>query len=172
MNADINLINKKTSYDSKSEKAKKLKNISYILLISVAFLSLVSFLIDYSFSAGYVIKQENKLIESMSSYKELGTQVFLLNDRLSHLNQLIAGRKSFNSKTKEIFKEKPESIIINKYDIGDGGAAMDLTSSSVSDINDFINQLLAKTDSKVLSSVMLDSFSADSSGYSARIMAN
>ena len=73
----------------------KLKNISYILLISVAFLSLVSFLIDYRFSAGYVIKQENKLIESMSSYKKLGTQVFLLNDRLSHLNQLIVSRKSF-----------------------------------------------------------------------------
>lgn len=172
MSNSINLIEKKTEKNARSELIKRTKKISFFIVFSVGLLSIVSFLLSYRFSIGYVRTQEDKLIKKMTAFEQIGSKVFLLNSRLTDISFLLSSRKKINITSESIINLKPENLIFSKYQIDSGGVQIEASSPNLSDINDFLNSLLSLSKQKKISSVVINSLGANLSGYSVQILIN
>lgn len=172
MSNSINLIEKQTGKDVHSELIERIKKASFILVFSVGLLSIISFLLSYRFSIGYVRTQEDKLIKKMISFEQISSKVFLLNSRLSDISFLLSSRKKYHVISEAIINAKPENLIITKYQIDSGGAQIEATSQSLPDVNDFLNSLLSLTEKKKISSILISSLGVDASGYSVQLLIN
>src|SRR3989344_7852835 len=111
MSIDINLASK-TSESSKDALLRKTKTISFIILFAVGLLSLVLFLVNLRFSANYVKREQNKLIEDLSAYDETASRIFLLNQRLSNISSILSLRKKHHEKADKIVEKIPSSVAI------------------------------------------------------------
>lgn len=172
MSNSINLIQKQTETNSKEVLSEKIKKISFGVLISVGLLSIVLFLLSYRFSIGYVRSQEDKLMRKMGAYEQLGSKVFLLNSRLGDISFLISSRLKINKTSDAIIGVTPANLRLVKYDMNAKGIEIQAESQALSDINDFLNSLLALNANKVFSSVKIDSLSANASGYQLHVFLN
>lgn len=172
MSNSINLIEKQTGKNDRVELAEKLKRISLILLLSVGLFSIVIFLLSYRFSIGYVRAQEDKLTKKMTSYDQLGSKMFLLNSRLTDVSFLLSSRKKYNKVSEEIIKVAPDGLKITRYQIDSGGIQVDASSANLADLNNFLNSLLSLSQNKTISSILIRSLGANSTGYSAQLLIN
>lgn len=171
MSTEINLISKPTE-GSKNARLRKIRTISFITLFTVGFFSLILFFIDYRFSASYVRGQQNKLIADLSQYDETASRIFLLNQRLSDISELLSQRKKHHEKAEKIVEKLPTSVAISEFQIDESGVVMSVSSTSLLELNNFLNDILSLSKSKVLGVVILDRLSTGTSGYTMRIKTN
>lgn len=172
MSIDINLVNKQTSEGSRDIRLKKIKIISFAVLIIVASLSVILFLINLRFSVNYVQNQQNRIIQELSAYDKTTSKLFVLNQRLSDINSIKKERKQYQEKTDLLFKKIPGGVKIQDYTIDESGASMNLTSASLLDLDTFLNYLLGLSKSKKINSIVLDQLSSAENGYSMKIIIN
>lgn len=172
MSSDINLIINRTSESVNSARIKKIKNFSFILLFFVGFLSLLFFLINFRYSVNYVKKQEADLIKSLSVYDATAAKILLLNSRLGDISTLLDQRKKYNVVTQAVLKGKNSSMNLDEYRMDSAGISMEVSSTSLKALNDFINHLLSLTSSNTITSVTLENLSQVSQGYEMSIIAN
>ena len=170
MSIDINLASK-TSESSKDALLRKTKTISFIILFAVGLLSLVLFLVNLRFSANYVKREQNKLIEDLSAYDETASRIFLLNQRLSNISSILSLRKKHHEKADKIVEKIPSSVAIEEFQIDDSGIIMEVNSSSLLELNNFLNGMLSLSKSKVFSTVVLDGLSYSDSEFIMKIKA-
>lgn len=171
MSTEINLISKPTE-GSKNARLRKIKTISFITLFAVGFFSLILFFIDYRFSASYVRGQQNKLIADLSEYDETASKIFLLNQRLTDISELLSQRKKHHEKAEKIVEKLPTSVAISEFQIDESGVVMSVSSASLLELNNYLNHILSLSKSKVLGAVILDRLSTGTFGYTMRIRAN
>lgn len=155
MSIDINLASK-TFDNPKNTRLRKIKTISFIALFGVAFLSLIFFLINIRFSANYVRNEQNKIIEGLSPHEETASKIFILNKRLSDLSEILSTRKKYHEKADKIVEKIPQSVAISEFSIDESGIAIEVNSNSLLELNNFLNNMLALSDSKVISGVFFD----------------
>lgn len=172
MSIDINLVNKKTSESAKDLKLKKIKSISFAILIFVAVFSVLLFLINLRFSVNYVKGQQNKIIAALSAYDETTSKIFVLHQRVEDLSNIVSARKKHHEKTELIFNTLPSGISIDEYKINDGGVSLGVSSSSLLDLDTFLNYLLDLSSSKKLTTINLTELSSVSEGYSMKLILN
>ena len=153
MSIDINLVNKKTSESVKDLRLKKVKTISFAVLIAVAVSSVLLFLINLRFSVNYVKGQQNKIIEALSAYDETTSKIFILHQRVEDLSTIISERKKYHDKTELIFKNFPTGISIEEYEIDESGVILGVSSNSLLELDTFLNYLLDLTKTKKITSV-------------------
>ena len=170
MSIDINLISK-TSEGSKELGLRKIKTISFITLFVVGFSSLVFFLINFRFSANYVKKEQNELIADLSAYDETASKIFLLNQRLSDISEILSQRKKHHETASKIIEKVPASVATAEFQIDDSGITMEVSSSSLLELNNFLNGMLSLSKGKELGSVVLDGLSSGTSEYTMKIKA-
>lgn len=170
MSIDINLISK-ASEGSKDAKLRKIKTISFIILFVLGFSSLVLFLINYRFSANYVKNQQNELVADLAVHDETASKIFLLNQRLSDISQILANRKKHHEKADKIILKIPQNVVVQEFQINDSGITMEVNSSSLLELNNFLNDILSLSKSKTLGGVVLEGLSSGISGYTMRIKA-
>ncbi|MBI2621568.1 MAG: hypothetical protein HYW63_02875 [Candidatus Levybacteria bacterium] len=170
MSIDINLINK-ASEGLKENRLKKIRTISFSALFLVGFLSVVFFLIDYRFSANYAKKQQAEIISALSEYDETATKIFLLNQRLSDISQILSDRKKHHERAGKIIEKIPTSLAISEFQIDEAGISLEVSSSSLLDLNNFLNEILALSEAKVISNVVLDALSSSGSEFRMKIKA-
>lgn len=171
MSIDINLISKRTFEDSRENRVTKLKNYSFVLLFFVGFLSLVVFLINYRFSVNYVRSQQENLIKKLSIYDNTAAKIVFLNLRLADISTITTQRNKFNKTSSSIFEGNLASINLRDYTIDESGISMEISSSSLNTLNDFLNHLLKLTKTKEFSSVSLESLSTENSEYIMKVSA-
>ncbi len=172
MSIDINLVNKKTSESLKDLKLKKVKTISFTILIVIAISSIVLFLINLRFSVNYVKGQQVKIVEGLAAYDETTSKIFILNQRVADLSNIISERKKYHDKTDLIFKDFPDGIAIDEYEIDDGGISLGVSSTSLLELDTFLNYLLDLTKSKKLTSIRMTGLSSVEKGYSMKLSLN
>lgn len=173
MSIDINLVSKKTSDSVKDLKLKKIKTISFTILIVVAIASILLFLINLRFSVNYVKGQQNKIIESLSAYDETTSKIFIFHQRVEDLSLIISERKKYHDKTELIFNDFPDSITIDEYKIDESGVSLGVSSNSLFELDAFLNYLLDLTKSKKLTSIRMTGLSSvDDAGYSMKLTLN
>ena len=172
MSIDINLVNKITSEGSKDVRIKKIRSLSFGLLFFVGFLSLIIFLVNFRFSVNYVKKQQNDLIADLSVYDKTTAKILLLNARLENIGSILNQRKKYNETADLIVKGTTPSITIQDFQINDSGISMQISSSSLLELNDFLNYILSLSKSKTITSVTLESLTSQPSGYLMSVKAN
>lgn len=165
MSANINLISRTSLEDSKTSRQKKLKNYSFILLFLIGFASLLIFLINYRFSVNYVRKQQQDLIKKISIYDETALKVILLNSRLSEISQVLSDRPKNTGLVREIVKGQTGSLVMDEFSLDTNGITIKLSSRSLLSLNEFLNNLLKLIQSKLISSININSFSYDGTSY-------
>jgi hypothetical protein len=167
MSININLVDKKSPEESRLEKIKRLKGLSFGLLFLTAFLAILIFGIDYRFSASYVQKQQADLLNEISSYGDTSGKIFIVNNKLSEISQIIASRKKYGEVTKELLAAENSNVTIEEFLYDDNGMTMTVSSDSLEQIDNFLNYTLELADKKVVSGVMLKSLTIDSGKYVA-----
>lgn len=172
MSIDINLINKITSEGSRDIRLKKVRIISYSLLMLVVSFSIILFLFDLRFSANYVIGQQNKLTQEFTSQNKLIAKIFILNGRISSLSSIISQRKLYHEKTDLVFKNITDRITAASYKIDEKGISIELNSTSLLDLNNYLNYLLGLVKTKKLNSITLEALSSDKNGFSMLLVIN
>lgn len=173
MSSNINLINNRSTEDSKNARIKKIKNFSFIFLFSVGFLSLLIFLINYRFSVSYVVKQEESLIKSLSVYDDTAAKILLLNSRLDNISTILSTRKKYNEASAVILKDTTKLVSFDSYQEDSSGISIVVSSKSLKSLNDFTNHLLKISSTlKLISTISLDSLDIQQSKYIMVIKAN
>ena len=165
MSVNINLISSTDNEDPRKKRLRKLKNFSFILLFLVGFMSLMVFLINYRFSVNYVRVQQADLIKKISIYDNTALKIVLLNSRLNDISTLIDDRPKYNKIAAEIAKGLGSSINVKEIKIEDSGISISVSSPSLLSLNEFLNNIFRVKESKLITSVNLESLSIESSAY-------
>ena len=170
MSIEINLINK-TSEGSKDVRLRKIKTFSFITLFIVGFLSIILFLINYRFSANYVKREQDKLIANLSEFDEIASKIFLLDQRLSDISDILSSRKKYHETADKIIEKVPDSVAITEFQIDEAGILIEVGSSSLLELNNFLNGMLTLSNSKVINGVVLDSLTSSGFEFSMKVKA-
>lgn len=165
MSTNINLADKKNPEDSRKDKAKKLKGISFAILLTTAFLAVVIFALDYRFSASYVRKQQADLLNELTPYADKSAKIFIVNSKLTDISQILSNRKKYNETVDQIVRSNSGGAVIEDFKIDDTGIEMTVSSSSLEPIDQFLNSLLELADKKTVSSITLKSLSLEAGSY-------
>ena len=172
MSSSINLISEERGGGSKEERVKKLKNLSYFLLLIVGFLAILVFLLNYRFSANAIRGEQEKLLTELSSYDESAVKIYLLNRRVTDTSNIINNRKKYNKIIAEITNDLTPTIIIGEFEIENSQIKISASSTSLEGLNDFLNHMLTLSSSQVISNVSLETLSLGGSLYNMSIKAS
>ena len=165
MSVNINLVDKRNPDEDRLEKARKLKGISFGVLILTAFLAILIFALDYRFSASYVQKQEADLLKDLAPYSDKSAKIFIINSKLTDISTLLNKRKQYAALASEIAAGNTGSASIDRFLINDSGITISISSTSLEPIDQFINYTLDLVNKKKISNVTLKNLSFDSSKY-------
>lgn len=172
MSSNINLIDKRSVEDSKKSRLKKLRNFSFALLFFVGLLSLIVFLLNYRFSVSYIRKQQEDVIKKITIYDETAVKIILLNSRLSEISKVLNGRSKYNEKMSKILDGVKGATTIDEFEVNKNEILITASSTSLSSIDIFLNNLLKMVNSKLLSNVSLEEISEDGAKFSVKIRAS
>lgn len=172
MSSNINLIDKRSVEDSKKTRLKKLKNFSFALLFFVGLLSLIVFLLNYRFSVRYVRKQQEDIIKKITIYDETAVKIILLNSRLSDVSKVLNRRSKYNEKMSKILDGVKGATTIDGFEVNENEVSITASSTSLSSLDDFLNNLLKMVDLKLFSNVILEEISEDGARFSVKIRAS
>lgn len=164
MSVNINLVDKRTPKDSRTEKIKKIKNTSFAILAITAFLAIVIFALDYRFSASYVQKQQADLLNELSKYDETSAKIFIVNSKLTNISKLLNERKKFNTTTSRV-AGAASAITVEEYLIDENGINLIISANSLSTLDNFLNSLLSLLGEGVLKGVRMENLTFDSTNY-------
>lgn len=155
MSININLVGQKDPRDSKAEKVRKIKGISFAILFLTAFLAILIFGIDYRFSASYVQKQQANLLSELDNYKDESAKIFIVNSKLSELSKILAQRKKYDNVITQIYNANIDGASIDELVLDEAGISIIVSSNSIESIDKFINSLLELNKQQVINGVAL-----------------
>ncbi len=172
MSSSINLISHEKNIDSKEIRAAKLKKFSYLLLLVIGFLAIVVFLLNFRFSANAIRKEQERLLEELAVYDEPAAKMYVIDKRITDTSRIIKERKNYSAVIKDISKGLTGTVIIDTFKIENSQISINVSSTSLLDLNDFLNHLLLLSDKKTLSGVSIEELTLESTLYRLRVEAN
>ena len=171
MYADINLVIKKDK-SPRNKRVKTLRKISFGILFIVAFLSIIIFLFNLRFSISSIKKQQQSAIQNLSTYDQTAIKIFLLNSRLNDISSILNSRVDNNQTLRKITSDVKSSTTIKDFSVNKNVFSMTLSSASLLDLNDFLNQILSLSSSGEVSSVSLKELQINESNYIMKLEMN
>jgi hypothetical protein len=165
MSVNINLVARKNPDESKKDRIRKLKGISFAILIFTAFFAILIFAIDYRFSASYLKKQQADLLSDLSNYNEESAKVFVVNSKLTQISNILSQRKKYNFTVSQIAEKSNGSVVIEEFLINETGVTMTASANSLESADQFLNSMIELSDKKVLSSITLNKLAFASNKY-------
>lgn len=162
MYIDINLAGKGSDLPKK-ERVEKVRLISFASLFIVAVLSILVFLVNLRFSTSTVKKQETQVSQNLSSYNQTIAKISLLNSRLSDISSILAGRADYSQNLETIINSLGSNSTVTSYRVQGKVLIISVSSSSLLDLNDFLNKTLALSS---VTDVKLTQLGSESSAFS------
>jgi len=150
MKYDINLF-KETKVAQTTPSSLKITRIIagffiLILLISVAF----SFVEknNYQTRVSQLQDQQSKLVSSLNQYKSRYANVALLNNRVASTNKILSQRLSYDKVLKVILSQSSDQLVFTNLDIQTKTVSISVSSTSLTPINSFTNNLKSLVNKK------------------------
>ena len=169
--SNINLITKDNFLESRNEKVKRIKYISYFLLVIIAFVSIVIFLVNYRFSFGSLVSEQNNLLEELSVFSESAAKIHVLNSRIDNTAKIINTRNKHNETILVVTQNLPSNVDIEEFELDEFEIAIAISSNSLEGINEYLNSLFVLAEDKGFTSVTLDELSIKGNRYYVKISA-
>lgn len=163
MNKEINLL---PAQKRDSAKDKRILFILRVVSISSLFFvilsSIVIFLLNQAYSNSSIKKEKNSILLSLSLLdKKIGKSLFV-ESRLKDINLILKERASLDERLRIILKEVPKDSIVNTLTIEKKKVVITLSSSSLSSLDLFLNNMLKLfSEKKIISKISLGSLSFD-----------
>lgn len=163
---EINLAVKNDTKLPKKELLERLKIISFGALFIVALLSVIVFLVNLRLSTSSIKDQQSRVLQNLSPYNDTIAKIYLLNSRLDDIGVILNKRRSY-SDVSQIINLVNAGVRVKSYSQDNSqNFSITVTSSSLGDINDYLNSLLKLRDDGTVRNVVLTTFKSDpAEGY-------
>lgn len=169
---DINLAIKKKRNTPRKKQVEILKKISFVILFIVAILSIIIFLLNLRFSISSVKKQQKAAMQNLSTYDQTAIKIFLLNSRLNDIGSILGSRVKHNQSVGKVVFDVTGSMRVEELSVNGSSFSITVSSPSLFDLNDFLNNILSLSSSKEVSNVSLKELRIGESGYTMSLEMN
>ncbi|MBI2074543.1 MAG: PilN domain-containing protein [Candidatus Levybacteria bacterium] len=161
--SEINLLPQKRYDPAKSRNIFLIfRIISFTLLILLFISSMVIFFIKLQSPLNSLKAEENMIIANIDSMKEKSIRNFIIHDRLLNISKVISQRTSYNVLVNQIVQNTPVSVSINSFSLDKKAVLLTISSSSLSSISTFLDNMVDLTiKKKFFSKITLSSLSLD-----------
>lgn len=163
MSANINLLIQTDEESVRRRKRVKVFNLSAaVFLICVGLISLVIFLLIQAVNTAALKREQEEILAKMSQFQNRQARLFILNDRIQNIDQILSGRKDFAKTMNNLLTKIPSNLSIDNFELDDGSIVIAGQSKSLSTIGEFINNLTDMVRNKeVIKSLTLNSLTLD-----------
>lgn len=161
MSKSVNLLSSKKDYLEREQTILKiLRGIAVSLLISVAIISVLTFIIGAAIPISSIKQQENLTLASIATlHKKLATYEFS-KDRIKNILTELSARQDLTKIINTISSNVPDGVKLNTISIENGKLSLTFTSDSLIDINMLIDNMYSLGNKKnVIKDVILESLS-------------
>lgn len=176
MSNGINLVSSKSEAQDKEQKTLKLLKIfAVISLFSVALLSIVVFLINFTIPISAVKREQEETLAQISTLSKKHAIYNLTKDRLTNISKVLKIRKDYAKSLNVIFTKIPSPLVVTDIRVENDSLAMAVTGNSLLLINDVIESLIEFSNGKkIISDLVIESlvFNPQSGEYVLSIKAN
>lgn len=163
MNANINLLLRTDEESKRRKKGVKILNFAAgVFLLGVGVTSLIIFLLIQSVNPSSVKREQEDVLKSMSAFQDRQVKLFILNNRAENIDKVLTARKDLAMVTNTLFEKTPIRLSIDNLEVDEKSFFISAQSTSLSPINEFINNLIdmvrkkEKIRSLTLSSLIFD----------------
>lgn len=100
-------------------------------------------------------------------------KIIYINNRLQSISKILAKRSNYTDKIDKLIDKMSSDIVVEKLSVDRNSILLTISVSSLSSINDFINNLLVLAEKKEINILTLDSLSLneEKSNYSVSLRA-
>lgn len=166
---EINLVTDKDSSSKERSRLKRIRTISYLLLFTVTVFSILLFIVNLRYSVNSVKQKQTSVMNNLSIYNDNIVKIIFLNLRLADLKSIVSGRTNYQDTLEKFLLTVPSNVTIQGFAMENGKLSMTITSESLLNLNEYLNQILKVADEEGMSDVRLSALTSQSSGYSMSV---
>lgn len=171
MNSDINLIKRETSKIS-AKRLKYLRIASIVIASLVALTSVALFITTRQNSLESIKAEQNSLLQNISSLQEKAAKLNFLSDRLRNVESITNERKNYIKTVSAILDGLPSDVLTTSLTLDKNEVLLTVSSSSLSSINEFLNNTIEVAQEKhLLRDLIIENLAAQSRQYSLTLKA-
>jgi len=168
---EINLVIKNDKNVPKKEQLERIRLASFLALFLVGILSVFVFLVNLRFSTTGIKNQQSQVLQTLSSYNDTVAKIYVLNSRLDDIGIIMNKRKDYSQDVEQIIKLTGSAVAIENYEYDQQkNLSLSISSSSLNDLNDFLNNLLKLQDNGTVGDVVMTGLKSDpAQGYNVSL---
>lgn len=159
MYADINLVTNTDKTGRNSKRVKNLRYFSFIFLFLVAVSSFLLFIINIRLSVNSVRNEQEQVINSLGNFDQTASRVIALNTRLNEIDKILQNRKEYQVIVDSVIANLSENITVSEFSIDDSEFRLIVLSTSLLQLNDFLNKTLELQSQENVESINLENLS-------------
>jgi|SRR3989344_5242335 len=163
MSANINLVLPKgKDYLEQQKRAKIVNIVATSFPITVGIISLVLFLVTQAINPVSIKKQQEETISKIAKHQDRKIKLFIINDRLDNINELLKGRRNFADNINALLSIMPGEVTLENLNIDNKLVLLTVSSVSLRSIDEFITNLILMAEKKeVIRSLFLETLTFD-----------
>lgn len=139
MNDDINLIQGEKTNLARKKRIFILRTFSLIFVFSVAFFSIILFVINSRISLEDVKKNENSTLQKTLLFKDRSAKFNLVSDRLRNISTILNNRKKYTGVLNTILGQVPLDVKLTGLTVDKDDVSVTAASISLLSINKFLD---------------------------------
>jgi hypothetical protein len=163
MNTSINLLLRTDEESLKRKRRIKLfKFVAIASLIMVGLISLSIFILIQIVNPESLRKERENLLSKMSQFQTKQYNLFILNDRIGNINQIMGNRRNLPSTMNNLLAKIPSQFSIDDFEIDNKTLIISGQSKSLFTIGELINNLTDMVKRKeIIKSLTMSSLTLD-----------
>lgn len=139
MSNDINLLQGEKTNLARKKRIFILRVLSLVFIFSVAFFSILLFIINNRISSENVKKNENSTLQKILFFKDRSAKFNLINDRLRNITTVLNNRKKYTGVLDAILQQVPPNVKLTGLTIDKDNVLVTATSVSLLSVDKFLN---------------------------------
>lgn len=142
MNKDINLVSEKNKTTLKHNRIVKSIKFFAICFISVVLLfAIIIFFLNLRISIPNIKKDQESALHGISSLSKKSANLFIVNDRLRGINNILKERKDYSLTLSSILKNIPDGVNPTLLEVDEDDFVITVSSNSLNKIDEFFNNM-------------------------------
>lgn len=162
MNNDINLIQGEKANVARKKRILVLRILSLVFIFSVAFFSIILFILNNRISPENVRKDENSTLQRILLFKDRSAKFNLVSDRLKSITTVLDNRKKYTEVLNTILEQVPPNVKLTGLTIDKDTVLVTAISVSLLSEDKFLNNFTSISQQKhVVKNMIIEGLTLD-----------
>lgn len=157
MSDNLNLLRSRKK-DRQEGQLRLIRFLSYGSLFIILISSIALFFLKINLGISDLKKQERSISNSLSLMSGKIVKFIMLKNRMTESTAILDNRTDFSEIIDEAVKDKPESLSVESFSLDKAGLLLNISSSSLTDLDLFLNNLQKEPGFK---KITLENFTLD-----------